>query len=132
MLSFQLCTLRSEKVDLLARVVEELGESRLSSVDLRGDVCDETACGLQRLACREDAILRRWFREHIQPRSSNSDYSTLIQVTSLLLSPALNRVSVLACDDFDTRRGHQVARLHLERRVFDDERPHVVAQSVCM
>ena len=46
------------------------------------------------------------------------------------LLPRLDGVAVLAGNDLDLRRGHHLVRLHLERRILDDERPHVVAETV--
>ena len=46
------------------------------------------------------------------------------------LLPCLDGVAVLACDDLDFRRGDDLVRLHLERRVLDDERPYVVTKPV--
>lgn len=47
-----------------------------------------------------------------------------------LLLALLDGVAVLARHDLDLRRGDDLVRLHLELRVLDDERPHVVAQAV--
>ena len=47
-----------------------------------------------------------------------------------LLLPCLDGVAVLARDDLDLGRRDYLVRLHLERRVLDDERPHVVTQAV--
>ena len=50
---------------------------------------------------------------------------------TLFLS-SLNSVPVLTRDDFDLWGRNVLVRFHLERRIFHQERPHVVAQSVCM
>lgn len=51
---------------------------------------------------------------------------------ALLFVRCLYRLSVLARNDLDPLRNHLLVRLHLERRVLDDERPHIVAQAVRM
>lgn len=50
---------------------------------------------------------------------------------SLFLS-SFNSVPILTRDDFDLWRRNMLVRFHLERRILHQERPHVVAQSVCM
>lgn len=42
------------------------------------------------------------------------------------------RVSILACNNLYSWCGHHLVRLHFERRVFDDKRPHVVTQTIRM
>ena len=49
-----------------------------------------------------------------------------------LLLPRLNGVAVLARDDLDLGRRYYLVRLHLERRLFDDESPYVITQAVCV
>ena len=50
---------------------------------------------------------------------------------TLFLS-SFNNVPILTRDDFDLWGRNVFVRLHLERRIFHQERPHVIAQSVCM
>jgi len=50
---------------------------------------------------------------------------------SLFLS-SLNNIPVLTGDDLDLWGRNVFVRFHLERRILHQERPHVVAQSVCM
>ena len=47
-----------------------------------------------------------------------------------LFLSAVQRIAVLASDNLDARCSHNIARLHLERRILHDKRPHVVAQPV--
>ena len=49
-----------------------------------------------------------------------------------LLLPRLDGVAVLARDDLDLGRRDHLVRLHLEGGVLDDERPDVVAETVCV
>ena len=49
-----------------------------------------------------------------------------------LLLALLDRVAVLAGHDLDLGRRDDLVRLHLELRVLHDERPHVVAETVCV
>ena len=50
---------------------------------------------------------------------------------TLFLS-SFDNVPVLTCDDFDLWGRDVLVRFHLERRIFHQERPHVIAQSVGM
>lgn len=43
------------------------------------------------------------------------------------LLPGLDGVAILACDDLDALCADHVVGFHLERRILDDEGPHVVA-----
>jgi hypothetical protein len=47
-----------------------------------------------------------------------------------LFLASLNSIPVLTCDDFDFLGSNQLVRLHLERGVFHQKCPHVIAQSV--
>ena len=49
-----------------------------------------------------------------------------------LFLPRLDSISILARNDLDLRCRHYFIRLHFEGRVLDDERPHVVAETVGM
>jgi hypothetical protein len=46
--------------------------------------------------------------------------------------PCFNRITVLARNYFDSRRCHDLIRLHFEGRTLDDERPHIITQPVGM
>jgi hypothetical protein len=46
--------------------------------------------------------------------------------------PCLNSISILACNDLDSRSIHYFVRLHLERRVLNDERPHIITETIGM
>jgi hypothetical protein len=49
------------------------------------------------------------------------------ELSQTLFLPSLNSVPVLTCDDLDLRGRNVLIRLHLERRIFHQERPHVIA-----
>ena len=49
-----------------------------------------------------------------------------------LFLPSLDNVPVLTCDDFYLGGRDVLVRFHLKRRIFHQERPHVIAQSVGM
>lgn len=44
-----------------------------------------------------------------------------------LFLPSLDNIPVLTCDDFNLRGRDVLVRFHLERRIFHQERPHVIA-----
>ena len=54
----------------------------------------------------------------------------MYSIAGVSLLPRLNGIAILAGNDFDFRCSDHVVRLHLERRVLHDERPHVVAKAV--
>lgn len=58
-------------------------------------------------------------------------YKTL-HVSTLRLFARLDGVPILARNNLYAGRRHHLVGLHLERRVLDDERPHVVAEAVRM
>ena len=48
------------------------------------------------------------------------------------LLPSVDSIAVLARDYFDLLCRHHLIGLHLERSVLHDERPDIVAQTVCV
>lgn len=57
-------------------------------------------------------------------------YSYTDTIRATLLFASLNRVAVLARNDLYPRRRDHFVPLHLERRLLNDERPHVITITV--
>ena len=84
-------------------------------------------------------IVRRWGREAVERVKGGGRQATAGERASparraagSLLLPGLDGVAVLTCDNLDLRRLNHFVGFHFEGGILDDERPDVVAQTVCV
>ena len=56
----------------------------------------------------------------------------VIKCAAPSLFASLDSITVLTCNDLNLRRCDLLVLLHLETRILHDERPHVVAEAVCV
>lgn len=64
----------------------------------------------------------------MQKDKNNKDHGSYRQ--QRLFLAGFNGITILASNNFYPARANHLVRLHLERRVSDDEGPHIVTETV--